>query len=304
MSEAAAAGEQPLVSVVIPTCERPDLLRETLAAAVGQSYRNLEIIVHDNASAADPTPIVAAFADPRIRLYRNPTNIGQTANLAAGLAKCNGKYIALLGDDDVWDRDLIAALAAPLERHPEAVIAFCDHEIIGPDGRVDVAETERCSRRFGRHRLAPGLHRPFARIALKDRSICTLSGALLRRHAADWADLPSEVWTGGDLYLAYLGARTGGACFYVKRRLMRYRYHSRSFSTQVRRVLDVRMRSARSARYYWARFLRDPAITEARTYIALKCAYSMARVVVLTLRRGWSRASATEHARSRRARVQ
>lgn len=289
MEEAAQSG--PLVSVVIPTYERPDFLRHALATAVGQTYRNLEIIVHDNASTADIGPVVAAFADPRVRLYRNSSNIGQTANLAAGIARCRGKYLALLGDDDAWYAEMIEELVAPLERHPEAVVAFCDHYIMGPDGAVDDVASAACTRRHRRDRLAPGLHRPFARIALRHRSICTLSGAVLRRDAAEWADLPREVSTGGDLYLAYLAARTGGACYYVKRRLMHYRVHPSSFSSEIRRLTDASMHNARAAHFSWTRFLEDPGITEARAYLAMKRAYNALRIMLMLLRQGEARAA-------------
>jgi glycosyltransferase involved in cell wall biosynthesis len=291
VTSSAPVSAGPLVSVAIPTYERPELLHQSLATAVGQTYRNLEIIVHDNASVNDPAPVVAAFADPRITLYRNPRNLGQTANITAAIAKCRGKYIAPLADDDFWEPDMIASLVAPLERHPEAVIAFCDHDVVGPDGAVDVAASDRCTRRYGRDRLAAGLHRPFARIALRRQSILTLSASVLRREAADWTDMPADLPAGSDLYLAYLAARTGGACFYVKRRLTHYRILPVSLSNDVRHVLDARIRNVRAAYAYWTRFQRDPRITEAKAYLAMKRAGNAARLVMLLLRQGRGRSA-------------
>ena len=56
-----------------------------------QNFSNYEIIVHDNASEQDPTPIVESFADPRLRIYRNDSNIGQTANIIEACSKAVGE---------------------------------------------------------------------------------------------------------------------------------------------------------------------------------------------------------------------
>lgn len=289
-----ALAARPLVSVLIPSYERPLYLREALASVVAQSYGNIEIIVHDNASPTDPASVVAEFADPRISLYRNARNLGVTGNLATGLAKCTGKYVAILGDDDLWRRDFVATLADALERNPDAVIAFCDHDIVDEAGTVDVAQSDTITRRYGRDALAPGLHRPFGAIALMRRSICVMSGALLRRDAADWSDLPAEVSLGTDLYLAYLAARTGGACYYVPRRLMHYRYHRGTLSRNVATDLDVRIGNARAALYYWNRFLRDTGIGESKAYFEMKRGLNALLIVFCLLRRGRPRAAFAE----------
>ena len=71
---------QPLVSVVIPTYNRPDYLKQAIASAVKQSYQNIEIIVCDNRSTENTQEIVESFQDSRIRFWRQPTNLGMFAN--------------------------------------------------------------------------------------------------------------------------------------------------------------------------------------------------------------------------------
>jgi glycosyltransferase involved in cell wall biosynthesis len=285
--------DEPLVSVLVPTYERPRYLRETLASAVAQSWRNLEIIVHDNASPTDPAPLVASFADRRIALYRNGENVGVARNIALGLKRCRGKYVAILGDDDLWEPEFVAALASALERHSEAVIAFCDHGVIDGEGRGDEALSDRTTGRYGRDRLAQGLHRPFGEIALVRRAICVMSGALMRRDAADWSDLPAEVSIGCDLYLAYLAARSGGACYYVPRRLMQYRYHDATLSTAVAIDVETSICNARAAVYYWNRFLRERGLGGER-YFEMKRGLNALRLVALLARRGKAASAAGE----------
>jgi glycosyltransferase involved in cell wall biosynthesis len=199
----------PLVSVVLPTYNRPSYLRLALLTVLAQTYDNLEIITQDNASSEDPSALVAAFRDPRMQLYRSPCNVSQTENFLAGIARATGRYIAILADDDLWRPNFISVLVAAMELHPDAVVAFCDHDIIDAEGRRDVAQTKEITRRFGRHRLRPGVHQPFDDIALVYRSICVVSGALIRRDVIDWHSIPRDIPLGVDTYIAYLLATSG-----------------------------------------------------------------------------------------------
>jgi glycosyltransferase involved in cell wall biosynthesis len=276
----------PLVSVVVPSYDRPRYLHEAVASVIAQTYRNLEIIVSDNASPTDPGPALASFGDPRIRLCRNACNLGVGGNIAAGLRKCAGKYAAILGDDDLWHPEFLSTLVAALERHPQAVVAFCDHDIIDEQGVADVQRSNAASRRFGRDILREGLHRPFGEIALVRRSICVMSGAVLRRDAASWAALPAEVALGADLYLAYLAARTGGACYYCRRRLAHYRFHRTSLTVAIGADMGARLANARAALFCWSRFGADVSLGESRRYFEMKRAINALRIVAWLLRRG------------------
>src|SRR5260221_11792223 len=119
-----ASDRDSLVSVVIPTFDGPGSLRIALASAVAQSYRNLEIIICDNASPPDPSGILAGFGDPRIRLHRNASNLSPTANTLLGVAMATGKHVAILGDDYVWRTHLTAASSAPTEAQPRIIGDF------------------------------------------------------------------------------------------------------------------------------------------------------------------------------------
>jgi glycosyltransferase involved in cell wall biosynthesis len=273
----------PLVSVVIPTYDRPAYLRLAVASVLQQTYPHLEIIVQDNASQQDPAVILAEFDHPRLRLARNARTIGQTANFLAGITQATGKYIALLGDDDVWQPDFIATLVAPMEADPEIVVAFCDHDIIDCDGRLDTAETEEVTRRFGRHVIGEGAHRPFDDIALLYRAICVVSGALIRVDGIDWSRVPPELPSCSDIFISYLLAVSRGRCWYTSRRLMQYRYHP----TQVMRQHGARHTYAPWTLELWLTFLRDVQL-EHRGYYRMVCT-RWAIIIVLDrlVRRDW-----------------
>jgi glycosyltransferase involved in cell wall biosynthesis len=253
--------------VVIPTYDRPDYLRLAIASVLAQTYPHLEIIVQDNASRQDPAALLAAFNDPRLRLSRNARSIGQTANFLTGIAQASGKYIALLGDDDVWQPDFIATLVAPMEADGEIAVAFCDHDIIDPEGRLDRAQTEQVTRRFGRHLISDGAHRPFDDIALLYRSICVVSGAVIRTSAIDWSRVPAELPASSDIFISYLLAASGQRCWYTSQRLMQYRYHP----SQTMKRHGSRHTYAAWTLDLWLTFLRDARLKH-RGYYRMVCA--------------------------------
>ncbi len=279
--------EDGLVSVVIPTFDRPAYLQIALASAVAQSYRNLEIIVCDNASSTDPHAIVAAFDDPRVRVHRHARNIGQTANIVAGVAMTRGEYVAILGDDDVWSVDFIAALIAPMQADPDVIVSFCDHDIIDAQGRVDADMTERVTRRFGRHLLRQGIYRSFDEIALVYRSICVVSGSLIRRNAIDWSRIPEDLPISIDIYIAYLLATAGGSCAYIPDRLMQYRYHSLARANAFTNVQRSWRADLRCSLELWMTFLRDERV-KCQSYVKMICVRKAVLIVLDRLqRRDW-----------------
>jgi glycosyltransferase involved in cell wall biosynthesis len=96
---------QPLVSVGIPTYNRPEGLLRTIQHIVAQRWQRLEIIVSNNASTQ---PLVAAVADrcaaldARIRVIHQPHNIGLVANFKTVLRQARGDYFMWAADDDEW----------------------------------------------------------------------------------------------------------------------------------------------------------------------------------------------------------
>jgi glycosyltransferase involved in cell wall biosynthesis len=96
--------ENPLVSVIIPAHNRAQLVQKAIESVLMQSYKNLEIIVVDDASD-DATPQVLAnfsASDPRVKVLTNEKNLGLVRNLNKGISVSRGKYIARLDDDDLW----------------------------------------------------------------------------------------------------------------------------------------------------------------------------------------------------------
>lgn len=92
-----------LVSVIIPAYNAERWIGATLASALAQTYRNLEVVVVDDGSRDRTTEIIQSFAagDPRVRLLRQ-ANCSPAAARNVGLAAATGSLIAPLDADDLW----------------------------------------------------------------------------------------------------------------------------------------------------------------------------------------------------------
>jgi glycosyltransferase involved in cell wall biosynthesis len=278
---------RPTVSVVIPTFNRPGYLRTAISSVIDQTFKDIEVLVQDNASVEDPTPIVAALGDSRVRLFRNSANIGQTANIIAGCLRATGKYIAVLGDDDLWQPNFLATLVPPLENDPEIVVSFCAHDWMDLDGRPDDAHTKLTDRRH-RDRLREGVYGPFVWIALVHRSICFISAAVFRREAIDWKSLPRDLYYCSDVYINYLAARTGKRCYYHPAKLARLRFLESSVSTEATASVAAIEITSRESFLCWDTFLRDGAVSAGRRYFEMRRADNALRIVLCGLHlRGW-----------------
>ena len=135
---------RPLVSVVIPTRDRADLLTATVAALQAQTYPALEIIVVDDGST-DRTPAAIddlLRGDPRIRALRHETARGAAAARNTGAAIARGKYLLFEDDDCRGDPDRVSVLVEALESSPSAAYAFCWMASRNTDGSVRIHGNE------------------------------------------------------------------------------------------------------------------------------------------------------------------
>ena len=95
--------KRPLWTVVIPTYNCANYLKETLASVLeqdpGEAIMEI-IVVDDHSTKDDPEAIVKEFGNGRVQFYRQPKNIGKSSNYAFGINLSKGHYIHLLHGDD------------------------------------------------------------------------------------------------------------------------------------------------------------------------------------------------------------
>ena len=287
MAEGAA-----LVSIVIPTYNRPGHVLLTLKSVLAQTYPNFEVIVQDNASKVDLTAAIKQLGDPRVRYFRNERNLGATRNFALGLSRATGEFVGLLADDDLIDPRFVEKLVSPLVNHPDAVVSFCNFWIIDETDTVNTAKTDWLNRYFGMHVIPQGYHPDCEIFALEYRAIGIVSGALLRWSAADWAAIPADTWVHGDLYYMYLAACTRKGCYYVPERLTYISHSASTLTTSLTASAEAKIANAREHLLYWTMIHRDRRLAN-RRYYHLKRAHCAALLVFYLVRtRRWKEASA------------
>ena len=94
-----------LVSIIMPSYNCGNYLEETIRSVQAQTYKNWEIIFVDDCSKDDTIRRVSELRDkdPRIKLYQNHSNLGAAVSRNKALREANGRWIAFLDSDDLWE---------------------------------------------------------------------------------------------------------------------------------------------------------------------------------------------------------
>lgn len=138
----------PLISIALCTYNGEKYLCEQLGTLVGQTYPNLEIVVVDDASTDQTWTILNEFADcyPSIRLFRNTTNLGYLRNFERALKHCQGEYLLISDQDDVWEKEKVTKLLAAVE---ENLMIYHDSVFIDEHGEsIGMKMSDKCSDHF------------------------------------------------------------------------------------------------------------------------------------------------------------
>jgi glycosyltransferase involved in cell wall biosynthesis len=92
---------QELVSVIIPSCDRPQLLRRAIQSVVNQSLKSIEILVVLNGTN-DGVKELEQLGIPELRVISLPTKVGPASARNTGVQQAKGEWVAFLDDDDEW----------------------------------------------------------------------------------------------------------------------------------------------------------------------------------------------------------
>ncbi len=125
----------PLVSICIPTYNRPEYLRRAVESCVKQTFSDWEIIITDNSTNNATAEMAATWTDPRIRYFKNEGNIGATGSCNRAVSLVRGKYVYLLMDDDLAKPRMVEKFVAAFEKNPTAGIVMAPMELIDADDR-------------------------------------------------------------------------------------------------------------------------------------------------------------------------
>jgi len=128
----------PVVSVGVPVFNGAQRLEQTLDSILAQTLSDIEIVISDNGSTDETPAICARYADrdPRIRVFRQPRNIGLPLNWNFVARQARGKFFKWASANDLLAPNMLASCVESLQDDPTAVLAFSGTALVDADGSV------------------------------------------------------------------------------------------------------------------------------------------------------------------------
>lgn len=132
MQQTYVTGQEPAVSIVIPTFNGEAYLQEALESALAQTWTDMEILVCDDRSTDGTVALVENFCrrDARVRLFRNPERLGLAGNWNQCVKKAKGTWIKFLFQDDVLHPDCVRKMMAVSKEHD---FILCERDFLVAD---------------------------------------------------------------------------------------------------------------------------------------------------------------------------
>jgi glycosyltransferase involved in cell wall biosynthesis len=129
---------EPLVSVLIPTYNRPRYLIMGLLSVLRQTYANWELVICDDSTNDETEAAVRPYAaaDSRIRYVRNPTRLGWPRNGHRCLELARGEFVNFLMDDDLFLDGKLAVMVKAFQERPDVTLVTSARYTIDAEGRV------------------------------------------------------------------------------------------------------------------------------------------------------------------------
>jgi glycosyltransferase involved in cell wall biosynthesis len=252
---------QSLVSIILTVFDRVRYLEEAINSALGQTYRNLEVLVTDDANSKAVREIVGKYgSDSRIRYRKNDSVLGAPLNIRAALNEVSGEYVVILNDDDVMEPQMVEALLPPLNFDSNSVVSFGDHWIVDEAGEISLRETDINTKRWGRDRISAGKIDNPLHLALRG-GIPFVMGTVFRRAACSDSWLTREIEGAYDSWLALQLALSNRPFYFNPTRIFRYRVHAASESAR------LSAEKANAQMFIFSQLLHDPRADKERSFI-------------------------------------
>jgi len=137
---------KPFFSVVIPTYNCIELLKEAVGSVLAQTNQNFEILIIDNRSVDGTKKYIESISDSRVICYEvdNDGVIGLSRNI--GIQNSKGKWIAFLDADDIWYNDKLAKVKSVIDDNSDIILVSHDEYFVRSNGektlRKSIPKTE------------------------------------------------------------------------------------------------------------------------------------------------------------------
>jgi glycosyltransferase involved in cell wall biosynthesis len=127
-------GDKPRVSVCVPAYNSASYIEATLDSILGQTERDIEVIVVDDHSGDATLEMVRARYDERLAVHANERNLGAVPTVNRAIALSRGRYVKIVHSDDSLEADCLEKMADALDRHPSAGLVFAPRRVVLEEG--------------------------------------------------------------------------------------------------------------------------------------------------------------------------
>lgn len=168
--------ETPLVSIIVRTCGRPNVLREALISLRNQTYNNIEIVVVEDGTNKSGDMIKKEFSDLNIVYKATNEKVGRcvVGNIALSMAK--GEYLNFLDDDDLFYADHVETLVREMLNNKEYNVAYT----LAFETKITVKSIEP-EYIYEQKSLNYSHNEPFSRITLLTRNLFPIQAVMFKR---------------------------------------------------------------------------------------------------------------------------
>ncbi len=247
--------QRPAVTVLMPVHNGGRFLTEAIDSILGQTFKDFEFVVVDDASTDDTAKVLAGVDDPRMVVLANDSQSGVAASLNRGIDAARGDLIARMDADDVADPRRLEHQVAFMADHPDVVLCGTEAQRIDADGlHLQSIKRLHSDIEIRWHLLTanPFIH---PSVVFRTETIRRIGGydpALQCAQDYDlWCRLSME-----------------GKCANLPEQLVQYRFHSQAISAN-KRNQQLQVTRQRSRRY-----LLESGTVDSETEAAMFLAFS------------------------------
>jgi len=115
-----------MISVILPTYNRADYLKESIGSVIGQKDVDLELLVIDDGSTDETQALLESFEDDRISYYRLPHTGRLSAMKNFAIDRSSGEFLAFMDSDDLWTPGKLARQYEVLKTNPGLGFSLTD----------------------------------------------------------------------------------------------------------------------------------------------------------------------------------
>ena len=264
----------PRVSVICAAYNGQAFLPKTIDALIGQTEKNFEVIIVDDASTDGTSRLLSGITDPRFKIIKNEINQRLIFTRNRAIENSNAPYVAVTDQDDVSSPSRLAVQASVLDREPALSAVYSYVSAIDETGSPTTGLPDW----------------PYsgeaARAGLIFHNFVTHSSLMFRRNCAPDPVYSSEYPLCEDYNLLFHLADKGSGLALVKDRLLGYRYHASNHSKST--VTEMSSLSRQLRKNLLARLSLVPSEAELRLHDAFESSVSCPSVQFYRELRDWA----------------